>query len=295
MTRLFPGTSNGATRSSVVQFMEVHSGLSARIAATAGFEALWASGLAISSLIGLRDANEASWTQVLSIIEWIADATERPVLVDGDSGHGNFNNARRFAQKVSNRGAAGVCFEDKAYPKTNSFIGDAQPLAEVAEFCGRITASREAVSDASFAIVARVEALVSGRSLAEALDRAHAYVAAGADGVFIHSKRDTPDEVLSFARQWCNAAPLIVAPTTYPQVTCAELADAGIRGAIWANHNLRASVAAMAEVCRDIRGRNQLPGHASPQLTPLSELFRLLDYDELARAESRHLPPGAAA
>lgn len=136
---------------------------------------------------------------------------------------------------------------------------------------------------------------MSGRSLVEALDRAHAYVEAGADAIFIHSKRSAPDEVLSFARQWRSAAPLIVAPTTYPQVTCAELADAGIRGAIWANHNLRASAAAMFDICREIRSQDQLPADPSPQLTPLSELFDLLDYEELARAERRHLPPGGAA
>jgi len=268
--------------------MEVHSGLSARIATQAGFDALWASGLAISSLIGLRDSNEASWSQMLSVVEWIADATDRPVLVDGDSGHGNFNNARRFARKVAERGAAGVCFEDKGFPKTNSFVGEGQPLASVAEFSGRITASREAVADPGFSIVARVEALVSGRSLAEALERAHAYVEAGADAIFIHSKSKEPGEVLAFAESWRRSVPLIVAPTTYPQVTRNQLSEAGVDAVIWANHSVRASTQAMLDVCREIRACGGAP--TAGRLSSLDELFALLDYDELARAEARHLP-----
>src|SRR5215475_13593653 len=110
--------------------MEAHSGLSAKIAEEAGFEGIWASGLSISASLGVRDSNEASWTQVLEVIEFMSDATRVPILVDGDTGHGNFNNMRRLVCKLEQRGIAGVCIEDKIFPKTNSFInGTAQPLA----------------------------------------------------------------------------------------------------------------------------------------------------------------------
>ena len=169
--------------------MEAHSGLSAKIAEEAGFEAIWASGLTISASLGLRDSNEASWTQVLEVLEYMADAVRVPILVDGDTGYGNFNSVRRLVRKLGERGIAGVCIEDKLFPKTNSFIGEGQPLADVAEFCGRIRAGKDSQTDDAFTIVARTEALISGRGMDEALRRAEAYHAAGADAILIHSKQ----------------------------------------------------------------------------------------------------------
>src|SRR5262245_30702965 len=96
--------------------MEAHDGLSAAVAEHAGFKGLWASGLSISSSLGYRDANEASWTQLVDVVERMADASDLPVLVDGDSGFGNFNNARLLARKLQQRGAAGVALEDKGFP-----------------------------------------------------------------------------------------------------------------------------------------------------------------------------------
>src|SRR5215207_7961470 len=112
--------------------MEAHNGLSARIVEEAGFQGIWASGLSISAALGVRDNNEASWTQVLEVVEFMADATGIPILLDGDTGFGNFNNVRRLVRKLEQRGIAAVCIEDKLFPKTNSFIqGERQPLADV--------------------------------------------------------------------------------------------------------------------------------------------------------------------
>jgi len=159
--------------------MEAHNGLSAKIVEEAGFEGIWASGLTISSSLGVRDSNEASWTQVLDLLEFMSDATSIPILVDGDTGYGNFNNVRRLVRKLCQRDIAGVCIEDKLFPKTNSFIGENQPLADVAEFCGRIKAGKDSQTDENFSIVARVEALIAGWGMDEALRRAEAYHAAG--------------------------------------------------------------------------------------------------------------------
>src|SRR5262245_27760552 len=163
--------------------MEAHSGLSAKIVEEAGFPGIWASGLSISASLGLRDSNEASWTQVLEVLEFMAESTALPILVDGDTGYGNFNNVRRLVRKLCERGVAGVCIEDKLFPKTNSFIGERQPLADIEEFCGRIKAGKDSQSDDDFVIVARTEALISGHGLDEALLRAAAYHAAGADAI----------------------------------------------------------------------------------------------------------------
>src|SRR5687768_17215225 len=128
--------------------MEAHNGLSARIVEEAGFKGIWGSGLSISAALGVRDNNEASWTQVLDVMEFMSDVTTIPILLDGDTGYGNFNNMRRLVTKLEQRGVAGVCIEDKIFPKTNSFIrGTAQPLAEIDEFAGKIKAGKEAQSD----------------------------------------------------------------------------------------------------------------------------------------------------
>ena len=104
-------------------------------------QGIWGSGLSISAAMGVRDCNEASWTQVLEVLDFMAEATDIPILLDGDTGYGNFNNARRLINKLESRGVAGVCLEDKLFPKTNSLLeGDdiRQPLAPIAEFCGKI-------------------------------------------------------------------------------------------------------------------------------------------------------------
>src|SRR5690349_24449743 len=133
--------------------MEAHNGLSAKLAAEAGFKALWGSGLSISAALGVRDNNEASWTQVLEVLEFMADATDLPILLDGDTGYGNFNNVRRLVRKLEQRGIAGVCIEDKQFPKTNSFIGgERQPLADIDEFCGKIKAGKDSQCEADFSI-----------------------------------------------------------------------------------------------------------------------------------------------
>ena len=181
---------------------EAHNALSARIVEEAGFPAIWASGLTIAAQAGLRDHNEASWTQVLDHLEFMADAVTVPILVDGDTGHGNFNNFRRLVRKLEQRGIAAVCIEDKCFPKTNSFLrGTRQPLAPIDEFAGKLRAGKDAQRDPNFTIIARIEAFIAGWGLDEALRRAEAYHAAGADAVLIHSARATPNEVLAFARR----------------------------------------------------------------------------------------------
>ena len=123
--------------------MEAHNGLSAKIVEEAGFPLIWASGLSIAAALGLRDRNEASWTQVLEILEFMADSTSIPILVDGDTVYGDFNNFRRLVKKLCQRNVAAVCIEDKLFPKTNSFLDGDQSLAKVTEFCGKIKAGKD--------------------------------------------------------------------------------------------------------------------------------------------------------
>jgi phosphoenolpyruvate phosphomutase len=277
---------------SVSFLMEAHSGLSAKIVEEAGFRGIWASGLTISASLGLRDSNEASWTQVLEVLECMADATRLPILVDGDTGYGNFNNVRRLVRKLCERHIAGVCIEDKLFPKTNSFIGEHQPLAEIGEFCGRIKAGKDSQSNEDFVLVARIEALVSGRGLDEALRRAEAYHEAGADAILIHSKQSTACEVLAFAERWQNRCPVVIVPTTYHATPTARFRHAGISTVIWANHTLRAAITAMRDTCRRIAEDESLV-EVEGRIASVQDVFRLVGNAELEAAERRYLPDRA--
>lgn len=270
--------------------MEAHNGLSARIVAEAGFRGIWASGLAISASLGVRDNNEASWTQVLEVVEFMSDATTIPILLDGDTGFGNFNNVRRLVKKLEQRGVAAVCIEDKLFPKTNSFInGDRQPLADMDEFCGKIKAVKDAQDDPDFCVVARLEAFIAGWGLDEMLRRAEAYHAAGADGLLIHSKQSTPDQILAFTRAWENRCPLVIVPTMYYSTPVEVFEQAGISMAIWANHNLRAAISAMQQTTRTIFHERSLR-NVEDRVVSVKEVFRLQNADELIEAEERYLP-----
>jgi phosphoenolpyruvate phosphomutase len=270
--------------------MEAHSGISTKIVEEAGFEGVWASGLSISAMLGLRDSNEASWTQVLEVLEFMADATSLPILVDGDTGYGNFNNVRRLVRKLGERSIAGVCLEDKLFPKTNSFLGERQPLADVAEFCGRIRAGKDAQTDDSFSIVARTEALISGHSMDEALRRAEAYHAAGADAILVHSKRKDAAEIIGFMDRWDRRCPVVIVPTMYYATPAETFRRAGISLVIWANHLLRASVSAMRDAASRIAESESLL-EVEGRVTSVREIFRLTGNDELEEAQRRYLPP----
>ncbi len=267
--------------------MEAHDGLSARIAEVEGFEAIWASGFSMSTALGVRDSDEASWSQLLSVVECMRGAAEIPILVDGDTGYGNFNTARRFALKAERIGVGGVCFEDKLYPKMNSFVGYDHCLADVKTFCGTLNACKEGQDDPDFCVIARTEALIAGLGLREALCRAEAYRNAGADAIFIHSRKRSAEEVQSFAREWGGRLPLVVAPTTYASTTSTEtLRRSEISAVIWANQSMRAAVAAMRRVCRTIRSTESVI-HADIELASLDEVFQLMEYDELEEAARR--------
>jgi phosphoenolpyruvate phosphomutase len=275
--------------------MEAHNALSARIVEEAGFRGIWASGLSISAALGVRDNNEASWTQVLEVVEFMSDATRIPVLLDGDTGYGNFNNMRRLVKKLEQRGVAAVCIEDKLFPKTNSFIGsERQSLATIDEFTGKVKAVKDAQTDPDFCLVARLEGFIAGWGIDEMLRRAEAYRLAGADALLIHSKKATPDQVLAFAKAWENKCPLVIAPTTYYSTPVEVFEEAGIAIVIWANQNVRSAIAAMQETTRRIFAEHSVQ-NVEDGIVPVKEVFRLQNAEELLLAEERYLPKRQAS
>ena len=138
----------------------------------------------------MRDNNEASWTQVVDMLEFMADASDLPILLDGDTGYGNFNNMRRLVRKLEQRGIAGVCIEDKQFPEDQQLPERRAPAAGRHRRVRRQDRGRQghAARRRISRIVARVEALIAGWGMDEALRRAEAYRRAGADAILIHSK-----------------------------------------------------------------------------------------------------------
>ena len=275
------------TSSELSFLMEAHDALSAAIAESVGFKGLWASGLSIASSLGYRDANEASWSQLVDVVERIVDSTTLPVLVDGDGGFGNFNNARLLACKLRQRGAAGIALEDSCFPKANSLIGERHPLVDIDEFSDRLRAVRDTVGQ-ELVLVARIESLIAGHGMDDAISRAHSYADAGADAILIHSRKSTADEIFSFANVWQNRLPVVIVPTKYYQTPASAYRRAHVSTVIWANHAMRAAIAAMRRVCHRIFTEENTAS-IEPSIASLDEVFELLRYDELARAEARYL------
>jgi phosphoenolpyruvate phosphomutase len=282
-------------KSEALEFLlEAHNGLSARIVREAGFSGIWASGLSIAAQFGVRDNNEASWTQVVDMLEFMVDASDLPILLDGDTGYGNFNNLRRLVRKLEQRGIAGVCIEDKQFPKTNSFLnGERQPLADIAEFSGKIAAGKDTQRDADFCIVARVEALIAGWGMDEALRRAEAYRRAGADAILIHSKLSKADEIVTFAREWARRAPLVIVPTRYYSTPTEVFRQLGISVVIWANHMVRSAAAAMQSVAREVQASHSVM-NVEDRIASVEEIFRLQDAQEYSDAERVYLSAAGA-
>lgn len=269
--------------------LEAHNGITAKIGEEAGFKALWAGGLCMSAQFGVRDSNEASWTQVLEMLEFMSDAVAIPILLDGDTGYGNFNNVRRLVRKLEQRDIAAVCIEDKLYPKTNSFIdGDKQQLADIDEFCSRIKAGKDAQSDDDFSIITRVEAFIAGWGLEEAIRRAEAYHAAGSDGILIHSALGAADEVLAFKKEWGDRLPVVIVPTKYYATPTEVFREAGFSMCIWANHLLRCAIPAM-QACAKTLYESQTLRSIQDEIAPVSEIFRLQGASELKQAEKHYL------
>lgn len=273
----------------LVQTMAAHSPLSARIAHEAGFEALWISGFELSALYGLPDVSLVTMSQHLEMTRVIAASCDAPVIADLDTGHGNAVNVVHCVREYERTGAAAVVIEDQAFPKVTSLVaGGRQDLVRIEEFQGKIEAALGARSG-DLVVIARVEALIAGLGLQEALRRADAYAEAGADMILIHSKQKTPDEIEEFTAAWSGRVPLVLVPTAYPQLSVARIREMRKVGlVIWGNHAIRSSVAAMQACFRQILDEQSIAG-VETRIATLDEIFRLQRMDAVKDLERRFL------
>src|SRR5258708_3299840 len=232
--------------------MAAHNPLAAKLAAMAGFDAIWGSGFELSASYAVPDANILSMGTHLDMMRATGEAQDARGVAETHPGSGNAVNVARAVPRHVAAGVAGVVMEDKTFPKDSSLpAGGRRELVPVGEFCGKLAAARGAAGGALG--VARTEALIAGLGQDEALRRGEAYADAGADAVLIHSKQTAPDEILAFCRAWPGRVPLVLVPTSYPKLSFADIAALGKVGLIiCGNHAIRAAVAPMRDVFRRI-------------------------------------------
>ncbi len=281
---------NKIAKKGLLHVMAAHSPLSAKLAEEAGFDGLWASGFELSALYGLPDVSLTTMTQHLEMVRAMAEQTTLPIIADIDTGFGNAINVIHAIERYERAGAAAVVIEDKTFPKVTSLIADGrQELLRTEEFQGKIRAAVATRTSENFLIIARTEALIAGLGEAEALRRAAAYEAAGADMILVHSKQKTPDEIESFIRAWNGQIPIVIVPTAYPDMNEARIQQLGkVAIVIYGNHAIRASVTAMqtifARIIRD-RGIHEV----NKDIISVEEVFRLQRMDDIKVAEKTFL------
>ncbi|WP_333903166.1 phosphonopyruvate hydrolase [Achromobacter insolitus] len=270
--------------------MSAHNPLAAKLAAEAGFDAIWGSGFELSASYAVPDANILSPSQHLDMMRAIAATVEAPVIADIDTGFGNAINVSYMVPQYEAAGVSAVVMEDKTFPKDTSLrAAGRQELVRVVEFQGKIEAACGARRDADFCVIARTEALIAGAGEQEALARACEYEAAGADAILIHSRQSTPDEILSFVSAWQGRVPLVLVPTAYPQLRESDIQALGKVGlVIYGNHAIRAAAGAMRDVFARIRREGGI--HEVDAVLPtVKEIIALQGDAQMRELERRYL------
>ena len=251
-----------------LRIIEVHNGLSALVGQRAKvrqndgfieFDGFWESSLTDSASKGMPDAEIVGYDSRLRTIDEILNITSKPLIVDGDTG-GSPSQFEYFIKNLERLGTSAVIIEDKIFPKRNSLDASAkQTLEDPEKFAQKIERGNDVKLHEDFMIIARIESLISGVGLNDALHRAETYINAGVDGIMIHSKKIAPDDILSFAKEYgkiCKKLgrrpPLVSVPTTYNLITDQELADNGFNIIIHANHLLRSAHKAMKKTAETI-------------------------------------------
>ena len=261
--------------------------MSAKLVETHGFDAIWAGSFAISATHALPDASILTMTEFLGVASSMVESCKIPIIADCDTGYGGPNNVSHMVKKYENAGIASVCIEDKTFPKQNSLLenGRNELLAEK-EFVAKILAAKEAKLSNNFMIIARVEALISGVGMEEALKRATAYEKAGADAILIHSKQNTPDEIFEFSDSWKGNVPIIVIPTTYDMVKIDDLISHKIKMIIYANQTFRVAHAAMSRLLKEMIKADSISS-VKEEMSTMDEIFQLQEMYDMKTKEKK--------
>ena len=272
----------------LVRILEAHSGLSGLIVEntsaqrdgrTVEFDGMWSSSLTDSTSRGKPDIEAVDITSRLQTINDIFEVTTKPLVFDADTGgipeHFSFT-----VRSLERLGVSAVIIEDKEGLKRNSLFGTdvAQTQSSIEDFCARISIGKRAQITDDFMVIARIESLILDQGVDDAVRRAEAYVAAGADAVMIHSRRREPDEVFDFCERAAAViprVPIVAVPTSYNTVTEDELSAAGVRLVIYANHLLRAAYPAMRNVAASIL-RHSRSAEVDDQIASINDVLHII-------------------
>lgn len=254
----------------IVRVLEAHNGLTGLIVENTrivkgehieNFDAMWVSSLCDSTAKGKPDIELVDMTSRLSTINDIMEVTTKPIILDGDTGgqteHFAFN-----IKTLERIGVSAVIIEDKIGLKKNSLFGTEveQTQDSIENFSAKISAGRDALQTDDFMLIARIESLILKAGMDDAIKRARAYIEAGANGIMIHSREKTPDEIFEFCRRYQEFGsdiPLIVVPTTFNQVYEEEFMRRGVKIVIYANHLIRSAFPAMVKTAETILETNR--------------------------------------
>jgi phosphoenolpyruvate phosphomutase len=280
----------GLADSSPVVAVGVHDAMTAQLVESSGFDAIWVSGLGVSTMAyAVPDLNLITMAEMLDATRRVDSATDLPVVVDCDNGYGGLTNVVRTVREFERAGIAAICVEDNTFPKRNSlFEGKTvRELIPREEQARRIRAAKAAQETEDFVFIARVEALIAGHGVAAACERADAYVDAGADAILIHSKDKTLGEIEGFLSEWSGVGvvPLVAVPTLYPTFTVDQLGAKGFDMVIFANQTMRAAVQA-TEQTLEMLARELYPAAVDPSIASVDHIFELVRTQEaIAREE----------
>lgn len=273
----------------VIRFLDVHNALCGLIIENTSvgmddgtkreFDGMWASSLTDSTAKGKPDIEAVDISSRTSTLNEVLEVTSKPIIFDGDTG-GQPEHFVFTVRTLERLGVSAVIIEDKIGLKKNSLLGNdvIQIQDDISHFCEKIQKGKNAQTTDDFMIIARIESLILDKGIADAIERAKAYLNAGADGIMIHSRRKTPDEIFEFCDQYAklsNRKTLVVVPSSYNTVTENELSVRGVNIIIYANHLLRSAYPAMVKTANSILIHNR-SAECDEQLLPLKDILELI-------------------
>jgi len=273
----------------LVRIIEAHNGLTGLIAEKTkvtkenkieSFDGMWISSLTDSTIKGKPDIELVDETSRLNTINEILEVTTKPIILDGDTG-GKVEHFVFTVKTLERIGVSAVIIEDKIGLKKNSLFGTEveQEQDSIEHFCEKISEGKRAQVTDDFMIIARIESLILDAGMNDALERAEAYIDAGADAIMIHSKDDEPDDILEFCDHYKDfeyKVPLVVVPSTYCQITEEELIDAGVDVVIYANHLIRSAYPAMKNTAESILKHNRAKEADEEYCMPIKDILTLI-------------------
>lgn len=273
----------------IVKALEVHSGLTGLIAEKTvvehngeldQFDAMWISSLCDSTAKGKPDIELVDMTSRFRTIDDVMEVTTKPIIFDGDTG-GQIEHFVYTVRSLERMGVSAIIIEDKTGLKKNSLFGTDVPQTQdsIAHFSEKISAGKKIQLTDDFMIIARIESLILEQGMDDALNRARAYVDAGADGIMIHSRKQEPDEIIKFCDIFRNEdkeTPIVVVPSSYNTITEEELTAHGVNIVIYANQLTRSAFPAMEQTAIDILKYHRAK-EVDDRLMPISQILTLID------------------